>query len=981
MNWRALAALALAGLLGACRLDLTGATCRDDSNCPVRQYCARAISEEKGVCRDGVGPPQVSVNFIVDADRRLIPLGGSAQAYAIVVVLDGGLDVPDGGLVTDLSDWETDPTGIISVSNDDGGPKGAIVALAPGTTTLKASIVVDHVPLSGAAPVVVSSAELLDVLVVTDRPSYAVNTGGSAAATGFFTDGTHADLTSLVQWSSNAPGVVSISNASGNWGRLAALAPGQARLQASYQKLEGDAGVEVTSASLVALSISPIHPRASAGTVLQLEATGLFSDGTVQSMTRSVGWSFDTPSVGYFGPGNPGSLTLLSAGTGTIQAVAGSVFAAAQLEVGNAVPSQLEIDPVWLDPLGLGTTAQLVAWATDSAGVVGSPPVVWHSTDPAVDLSPSGTLDATDAGLGVVVAESDPVDATAQVEVTSAPMVSLLIWPPYGTVPLGASGQLALERTYADGTVQDLSGAAGWRPTPADAGPPVTTLADVDTGDHAGTVRMRGAGTATVQALLPGRRAIATVVAPAGPPTSLEVIPDAVALSSAGRTHLGAVAHWADGTVADVTAAASWTSDAPTLAVAGNGPAAGTILGLAAGAARIRASFQGASAAAQLTLEPGPATVEAWPPTQSLALGTAVPLAATLLSPSGDSSDVTADVTWVSSTPTVAFVSNAPDQPRTVVGRSAGTATLLGRVDGWTGQASAKVTAATLSGLQLVPPAALLRWWPAPFRALGQLSDGSVQDFTRQVSWSSSSPGRMRIRGTGLDRGHSQVLPGASGSVDVSARPRGGPVSTAAGLAIDSTELLTVEVVSPGSLAAGTEGQLQALGHGADGTTVDVTALAAWFSADPTVAVVSSWIRPGRVRAVKPGSVLVSAQLQGVTGSTTLGVGGQAILGLSVDAPSSLHAGTFSQASASISLSGGGTQTVSENVVWSSDSPDVLSVSNAPGGRGRLLAIAPGTATLRARSRISGATGFEDTALVTVGPPQILRGPPTGTTR
>ena len=981
MSRRALAALAIAGLHAACRLDLTGATCHDDSNCPVRQYCARAISEPQGVCRDGVGPPQVSADFIVDADRRLIPLGGTAQAYAIVVVHDGGLEVPDGGVVTDLVDWETDPTGIISVANDDGSPKGAIVALAPGTTTLTASIVIDHVPFSASAPVVVSSAELLNVLVVTDRPSYAASTGGAAAATGFFTDGTHADLTSLVQWSCSAPGVMSVSNASGNWGRLGALAPGQARLQASYQKLEGDAGVEVTSATLVALSISPVHPRASAGTVLQLEATGLFSDGTVQSMTRSVGWSFDTPSVGYFGPGTPGSLTLLSAGTGTIQALAGNVRATAQLEVGNSVPSQLEIDPVWLDPLAVGTTAQLVAWATDSAGVVGSPPVVWHSADPAIDLSPSGTLEATDAGLGVLVAESDPVDATAQVEVTSAPSVSLLIWPPGSTVPLGASGQLALERTYADGTVQDLSGTAGWRPAPADAGPAVTAMADVDTGDRGGTVRMRGPGMAAVQAVLPGRRALVTVVAPAGPPTSLEVIPDAVALSSAGRTHLAAVAHWADGTVAEVTAAASWTSDSPLLAVAGNGPAAGTVLGLGVGAARIRASFQGASAACQLSLEPGPATAEAWPPTQALALGTAVPLTATLLSPSGDASDVTGDVTWVSSAPAIAFVTNAPDQPRTVVGRSAGTATLLGKVDGWTAQASARVTTATLSGLQLVPPPALLRWWPAAFLAVGQFSDGSVQDLTRQVSWSSSSPVRMRIRGTGLDRGQSQVLPGASGAVDVSARARGGPVSTAGGLAIDSTVLLTVEVVGTGSLAAGTEGQLQALGHGADGATVDVTGLAGWFSADPAVAVVSSRIRPGRVRALQPGNVVVSAQLQGISGSTTLAVSGEAITGLAVEAPPALSAGTFSTASATISLAGGGTQTVSEDVVWSSDSPGVLSVSNAPGGRGRLLAVAPGTATLRARSRIPGASGLQATTMVSVGPPQILRGPPSSAAR
>jgi len=169
----------------------------------------------------------------------------------------------------------------------------------------------------------------------------------------------------------------------------------------------------------------------------------------------------------------------------------------------------------------------------------------------------------------------------------------------------------------------------------------------------------------------------------------------------------------------------------------------------------------------------------------------------------------------------------------------------------------------------------------------------------------------------------------------------------------------------------GTEGRLQALGHAADGATVDITGLVGWSSSDSTVVTVSSRVRPGRIRALKAGSAVVSAALQGVTGTTTVQVSGQVVTALGVDAPASLLAGTPGTATASITLSGGGTQPVSENVVWSSDLPNVLSVSNAPGGRGRLLAIAPGTATLKAKSRIPGATGFEATAIVTVSPAQI----------
>jgi hypothetical protein len=65
-------------------------------------------------------------------------------------------------------------------------------------------------------------------------------------------------------------------------------------------------------------------------------------------------------------------------------------------------------------------------------------------------------------------------------------------------------------------------------------------------------------------------------------------------------------------------------------------------------------------------------------------------------------------------------------------------------------------------------------------------------------------------------------------------------------------------------------------------------------------------------------------------------------------------------------LSAGGTQTISEDVVWSSDSPQILAVSNARGTRGALFGLAPGSATLSARARVQGSPGLAATARVTV---------------
>src|SRR5262249_37224385 len=306
------------------------------------------------------------------------------------------------------------------------------------------------------------------IVAVADRIQYAPGTPGSAAATGFFSDGTHADLTSLVTWSSSAPSILGVSNASGSWGRLSALAPGKATLRAAYLALGGSTRVVVGSASLVGLSISPLQPRGLEGADLKLDATGLFSDGTAQTMTPAVQWSTDDQAVGYFA--SPGIATLLSPGSTTVRAVAGSVEAAAPLQVALSAPVQLEISPAWPAPLLVDSTTRLTAWATHQDGTVAPASVDWSSSDPSLAISPLGDLTASSPGLSTVAASMPPVEASTLTEATADAGISWLVWPPETVVAVGAEGTLALERTHDDGTVQDLTTVAGWRPVDVDAG-------------------------------------------------------------------------------------------------------------------------------------------------------------------------------------------------------------------------------------------------------------------------------------------------------------------------------------------------------------------------------------------------------------------------------------------------------------------------------------------------------------------------------
>jgi hypothetical protein len=186
-------------------------------------------------------------------------------------------------------------------------------------------------------------------------------------------------------------------------------------------------------------------------------------------------------------------------------------------------------------------------------------------------------------------------------------------------------------------------------------------------------------------------------------------------------------------------------------------------------------------------------------------------------------------------------------------------------------------------------------------------------------------------------------------------------------------------LVPDAGVAVGTHPQVRAYAQTADGTTVDVTALVEWSSSDFTLATVSSVVRPGSVSTVRAGTPTLTARLGALTAALPLQILSDVLTQLSVAAPNSLSVGGSATASATATLSGGGTQLLGDDVVWSVDRPGVLGVSNAPGARGRLLAVGPGTATLQARTR-SGLPALQATTSVFVSAP-ALRSSPGGTTR
>lgn len=218
--------------------------------------------------------------------------------------------------LTDAAAWSSSDTGVATVPG-----AGLVSAVAQGTADITASFGGQ----SATQTVEVSGAALESLAVTTEGTSatLAQNTTLQLTATGTYSDGSTQDLTGQVTWASSNTAVAAIDQNPGTTGLLSALTPSSTQVTASYQGVDSPAlTITVSSATLTDLSISPASPTVTVGDTLQLTATGEFSDGSSQDLTRDVAWSSADTTIATVSVSTDmeGTAKGIAAGTATITA-------------------------------------------------------------------------------------------------------------------------------------------------------------------------------------------------------------------------------------------------------------------------------------------------------------------------------------------------------------------------------------------------------------------------------------------------------------------------------------------------------------------------------------------------------------------------------------------------------------------------------------------------------------------------------------
>jgi N-acetylneuraminic acid mutarotase len=200
---------------------------------------------------------------------------------------------------------------------------GDIVAVSPGAGPFPSGVMTIYIVGNGSQVARVSFVStLVSINVTAGAPSIPKGITQQFHATGTFSDGSTADLSSSATWTSSVPAVVAV-NATG---LATSIGVGSALITAASGSVSGTATLTVTPAVIQSLAISPNPATTGVGVNTVLTATGTYSDGTTADVTNSASWSSNTPAVATVVP-TTGIFTGVSMGSTTITATLGSFSA------------------------------------------------------------------------------------------------------------------------------------------------------------------------------------------------------------------------------------------------------------------------------------------------------------------------------------------------------------------------------------------------------------------------------------------------------------------------------------------------------------------------------------------------------------------------------------------------------------------------------------------------------------------------------
>jgi len=565
---------------------------------------------------------------------------------------------------------------------------------------------------------------------------------------------------------------------------------------------------------------------------------------------------------------------------------------------------------------------------------------------PTVVGTRTGTLTVNDSG------GNSPQTASLSGSGSTTGLTSIAITPSNPSVAAGGTQQFTATGTFNGGSTYDLTKSVNWNSSKG-------TIATISNAlGSQGLATAVAAGSTTIRCSSNQITATTTLTVTSGPVLqSIAVSPGSPSIALGYGQQFTATGTYSDGSTRDLTSTVTWKSSAANVATIN---AAGMATSVATGASTISATSGSISGSTVLTVNPAVLlSIAVTPANASAALGTTQQYKAVGTYSDGSTLDLTATATWTSSAAAVASISNAQETQGLASTVALGNTTISANSGSIVGSTVLTVTPAVLTTIAVTPaqpsiPAGTTQ----QFTATGTFTDGSSQDVTMSVVWSSSATGIATISNDSGKQGLATSL--ATGTATITATS--GSITGSTTLTVTPAVLLSI-AISPSNLtlALGTKQQFTATGTFTDNSTQDLSASVIWASSDNSFATIDG---TGLATAVADGSTTITATSGSVTGSTTLVVSDAVLVSIAISpVAASIPAAVTQQFTATGTFSDSSTQDLTGTVHWSSSDGTVATISNTPGTAGLATGVGTGEVTISATS--GSVSGSADLTITT----------------
>ncbi len=628
------------------------------------------------------------------------------------------------------------------------------------------------------------------------------------------------------------------------------------------------------NASLVAIEVTPANPSIAKSSIMQFTATAIYSDSTTTDVTDLITWSSSNTSVAVVSnsTSSAGLATARTAGTTVISASLLGVTGTANLTVTNATLASLSVLPA-LPAMAVGNDIQFEALGmySDNTTQDITSGVTWSSSNTTVATISNapgtmGHLSSLSSGTTVITASSGSIDGSTIATVGTFTIQYVTITPVTPTIAPGTTIALDAMAVYSDSSHHDITSQARW--TSSNTGVATVNSSGLVTGISAGNTLIT---CSTSDGISSGQT---TVTVSPVTLNRITLTPASPVVTEGYTIQLHATGTYSDGSTQDITASVTWSVDSNILTVSnanGSRGLASTVPG-AWGQTYVTGTDPTSGINGRILVTVNAAVLKSIAvsaPSLTIPKGSTQQFTATGTFSDQTVANITSQVTWTSSNPEAASLSNSGTNGfLTALSAGPDTVFAIDPVSGVTGSANITITPAPLSRITITSPDTSI---PAgnteQFSATGSYADGTTANITSSVTWTvNASPQYASISNAPGTNGLLYTLTQTPVTVTATDPSTGVSASITFYIIAPTFSDFTVTPASS-SIYNMSTAQFIATATYSNGTTADITSLATWTISDSSVGYVNA---SGLVFMTSIGNVVISANYNGKTHTVTL---------------------------------------------------------------------------------------------------------------